>query len=285
MEQKPSQRFIVTKQSVFLDKQLTPTERNIYARICTFEQFFESSQTTAEFFGIKPDTVKKAKAKLEKLGYIACVKNTGRGKVYEPVFDSKEVHEALQSRTNMLDRRAQTCTSDVHEYTPIEKIEKRDRNVSKETLANAPAEHGNQDINAIFQAWSDAGLPAITSRVQSSRRTIWNMLRNKAIGAERLKHGIELASEAYGEPYAPTVFNFEDLNCKLTALEAWKQKQSALAEQPKRQPSASSYSPTYSGDITYKRRAYDERPAVLDYERSDEVVSDEFLEQCRKKFM
>lgn len=285
MEQKPSQRFIVTKQSVFLDKQLTPTERNIYARICTFEQFFESSQTTAEFFGIKPDTVKKAKAKLEKLGYIACVKNTGRGKVYEPVFDSKEVHEALQSRTNMLDRRAQTCTSDVHEYTPIEKIEKRDRNVSKETLANAPAEHGNQDINAIFQAWSDAGLPAITSRVQSSRRTIWNMLRNKAIGAERLKHGIELASEAYGEPYAPTVFNFEDLNRKLTALEAWKQKQSALAEQPKRQPSASSYSPTYSGDITYERRAYDERPAVLDYERSDEVVSDEFLEQCRKKFM
>lgn len=285
MEQKPSQRFIVTRQSVFLDKQLTPTERNIYARICTFEQFFESSQTTAEFFGIKPDTVKKAKAKLEKLGYIACVKNTGRGKVYEPVFDSKEVHEALQSRTNMLDRRAQTCTSDVHEYTPIEKIENRDRNVSKETLAKQPDEHGNSDINEMFRLWQSVGLPTITSRVQSSRRTVWNMLRNKAIGAERLKHGIELAGEAYGEPYAPTVFNFEDLNRKLTALEAWKQKQSALAEQPKRQPSASSYSPTYSGEITYERRAYDERPAVLDYEPSDEVVSDEFLEQCRKKFM
>ena len=283
MEQRPSQRFIVTRQSVFLDKQLTPTERNIYARICTFEQFFESSQTTAEFFGIKPDTVKKAKAKLEKLGYIACVKNTGRGKVYEPVFDSKEVHEALQSRTNMLDRRAQTCTSDVHEYTPIEKIEKRDRNVSKETLAKQPSEFGNQAINDMLRLWQDAGLPAITSRVQSSRRTIWNMLRNKAIGAERLKQGIELAGEAYGEPYAPTVFNFEDLNRKLTALEAWKQKQAVLSEQPKRQSSPSSYSPTYSGEIAYERRPYDQRPSILDQEQVTEVFSDDFYEEMRQR--
>ena len=284
MEQKPSQRFIVTRQSVFLDKRLTPTERNIYARICTFEQFFESSQTTAESFGIKPDTVKKAKAKLEKLGYIACVKNTGRGKVYEPVFDSKEVHEALQSRTNMLDRRAQTCTSDVHEYTPIEKIENRDRNVSKETLAKQPDEHGNSDINAIFQAWQDAGLPAITSRGQANRRTVWNMLRNKQIGKERLLRGIQLASEAYGKPYAPPVLSFEDLNRKLTALELWHDKQVSVLT-TSRPDTSREYSSTYSGEITYERRPYDERPAVLDYERSDEVVSDEFLEQCRKKFM
>lgn len=278
MGQKTSERFIILKRSVMLDKQLTPTEMKVYARICMFEEFFESSESTAEMIGVKADTVKKSKAKLEKLGYIRCVRNTGRGKVYVPLYDD------YQTSTDMSDRRAQTCTSDGNVYTPIVKKENRilDTKVSK---AKQPSEYGNSEINEMLSLWQDAGLPAITSRVQSSRRTIWNMLRNKQIGTERLKHGIELAGEAYGEPYAPTVLNFEDLNRKLTALEAWKQKQAVLAEQPKHQSSPSSYSPTYSGEITYERRPYDERPAVLDYERSDEVVSDEFLEQCRKKFM
>ena len=278
MEQKPSQRFIVTGQSVFLDKQLTPTERNIYARICTFEQFFESSQTTAEFFGIKPDTVKKAKAKLEKLGYIACVKNTGRGKVYEPVFDSKEVHEALQSRTNMLDRRAQTCTSDVHEYTPIDKKENRNKLDTKVSKAKShddeQKEYGNPDINAIFKAWSDAGLPAITSRVQANRRAVYNMLRNKAIGKQKLLDLIQLVAYSQSDPYAPGIPDLETLPRRIGALETWRRRQVAKAE-----------AETKQAEPVYQRRAYDERPAVLDYERSDEVVSDEFLEQCRKKFM
>lgn len=283
MEQKTSERFIVLNRSVTLDKRLTPADMKVYARICTFEEFFESSESTAKFFDIKPETVKKAKAKLEKLGYIVCIKNTGRGKVYEPVYDSKDVHEALQSRTNMTVRRAQTCTSDVHKHTPIDKKENRNKLDTKVSKAKQPDEHGNSNINEMLRLWQSVGLPAITSRVQSSRRTIWNMLRNKQIGAERLKHGIELAGEAYGEPYAPTVFNFEDLNRKLTALEAWKQKQSALAEKPKHQPSASSYSPTYSGEIAYERRPYDQRPSILDQEQVTEVFSDDFYEEMRQR--
>lgn len=283
LEQKPSQRFVVMKQSVILDENLTPTEKLIYARICTFDQFFEASQTTAELFGVKTDTVQKAKAKLEKLGYILCVKNTGRGKVYEPVFDRPDPHESTQTVTNCPARPAQTSDSDPRIHAPIEKKEKRVINVSKETLANAPDEFGNQNINEMLHLWQDAGLPAITSRVQSSRRTIWNMLRNKSIGAERLKRGIELAGEAYGEPYAPTVFNFEDLNRKLTALEAWKQKQAVLAEKPNPQPSSSSYSPTYSGEIAYEHRAYDQRPSILDQKKVTEVFSDDFYEEMRQR--
>lgn len=279
MEQKVSQRFIILKRSVILDKRLTPTERNVYARICMFDEFFESSESTAEMIGVKADTVKKSKAKLEKLGYIRCIRNTGRGKVYIPLYDD------YQTSTDMLDRRAQICTSDVHKYTPIVKKENRNNLDTKVSKAGSHdderKEYGSQEINDMLRLWQDAGLPTITSRVQSSRRTIWNMLRNKSIGAERLKRGIEIASEAYGEPYAPTVINFEDLNRKLTALEAWKQKQVVLAGQPKRQP-ASGYSPTYNGEITYERRSYDARPDVLSYEQSDDVVSDEFLEQCRK---
>lgn len=277
MEQKTSERFIVLRRSVMLDKQLTPTDMKVYARICMFEEFFESSESTAEMIGVKPDTVKKSKAKLEKLGYIRCVRNTGRGKVYIPLYDE------YQTSTGMSDRRAQTCTSDGHVYTPIEKKEKRilDTNVSR---AKQPAEHGNSDINAIFQAWQDAGLPAITSRVQANRRAVWNMLRNKQIGRERLLRGVQLAREAYGERYAPSVLSFEDLNRKLTALELWYDKQASVLT-TSRLATSREYSSTYSGEITYERRPYDERPAVLDYERSDEVVSNEFLEKCRKKFM
>lgn len=98
MEQKPSERFIILKRSVMLDKQLTPTEMKVYARICMFEEFFESSESTAEMIGVKADTVKKSKAKLEKLGYIRCIRNTGRGKVYVPLYDD------YQTSTEMGDK-------------------------------------------------------------------------------------------------------------------------------------------------------------------------------------
>lgn len=280
MEQKPSERFVVMKRSVILDKRLTPTDKLVYARICSFNEFFESAETTAELFGVKADTVKKSKAKLEKLEYIRCVRNTGRGKVYIPLFDD------YQTSTDMLDRRAQICTSDGHIYAPIEKKEKRilDTKVSKaQSHDDEQKEHGNSDINAIFQAWQDAGLPAITSRTQASRRTVWNMLRNKQIGRERLLRGVQLAGKAYGVPYAPSVLSFEDLNRKLTALELWNDKQASASMQKSNPATGRDYSPTYSGEIAYERRPYDERPAVLDYERSAETVSDEFLDECRKK--
>lgn len=242
--------------------------------------YYHSMKAIAEATGLSYGQVRAAAQKAKEAGLIDY--RSG----YKPGTTEKTTYWSAEKVKSEITK---ISTSGVRE-TPTSltnnkkdnKLKELDTNVSR---AKQPDEHGNSDINEMFRLWQSVGLPTITSRVQSSRRTVWNMLRNKAIGAERLKHGIELAGEAYGEPYAPTVFNFEDLNRKLTALEAWKQKQTVLAEQPKRQPSPSSYSPTYSGEIAYERRPYDERPAVLDYERSDEVVSDEFLEQCRKKFM
>lgn len=242
-------------------------------------QYYHSMKAIADATGLSYRQVRDAAKKAQEAGLIDFRSGYKPNSNEKTTYWSDEVvtSEVDKMLTSESDKRL-TSLNNIKE----ENIKELDTNVSR---AKQPDEYGNSDINKMLRLWQDAGLPAITSRVQSSRRTVWNMLRNKAIGAERLKHGIEVAGEAYGEPYAPTVFNFEDLNRKLTALEAWKQKQSALAEQPKRQPSGSRYSPTYSGEITYERRAYDERPAVLDYERSDEVVSDEFLEQCRKKFM
>lgn len=272
-------KVIVIREDILSDERLTFAEKIIYARISAFENYFESAETCAELLKASVSTVQKAKAKLEKFGYITCIKNTGRGKVYRTnldwLSDSQDLPIRLAKSAN---HNSKICEHSIDK----EEIE-LDTNVSKaQSHDDEQKEHGNSDINEMFRLWQDAGLPAITARAQQSRRTIWNMLRNKAIGAERLKHGIELAGEAYGEPYAPTVLNFEDLNRKLTALEAWKQKQSVLTEQAKRQPSTSSYSPTYSGEITYERRAYDQRPSVLDRPEITETFSDDFIEQCRQ---
>lgn len=269
-------RVIVIREDILSDEHLTPADKLIYARISAFENYFESAEACAELLRVSVSAVQKAKAKLESLGYITCIKNTGRGKVYRTNLDWLSDSQDLPIRlVKSANHNSKICEHSIDR----EEIE-LDTKVSK---AKQPDEHGNSDINEMLRLWQSVGLPAITSRAQQSRRTIWNMLRNKQIGAERLKQGIELAGEAYGEPYAPTVFNFEDLNRKLTALEAWKQKQTVLAEQPKRQPSPSSYSPTYSGEIAYERRPYDQRPSILDQEQVTEVFSDDFYEEMRQR--
>lgn len=274
-------RVVVIREDILSDKRLTFADKIIYARISAFENYFESAETCAELLGASVSTVQKAKAKLEDLGYITCIKNTGRGKVYRTNLDCLADSQISPTRlAKSANQNSRICEHSIDR----EEIEILDTKVSKaQSHDDEKKEHGNQDINAIFEAWTDAGLPAVTSRVQASRRTVWNMLRNKQIGRERLLRGIQLAGEAYGEPYAPTVLNFEDLNRKLTALELWHQKQ-ATAPPPQKSNSATSrsYSATYSGEIAYERRPYDGRPAILDYEPSGEIVSEEFLEQCRR---
>lgn len=91
-------RFIVIREDILSDKRLTFADKIIYMRVCSFDEFSESSETTAELLGLKADTVKKSKAKLEKLGYIRCVRNTGRGKVYISLFDDNQTNTRMGDR-------------------------------------------------------------------------------------------------------------------------------------------------------------------------------------------
>lgn len=247
--------------------------------------YYHSMKAIAEATGLSYGQVRAAAQKAKEAGLIDYRSGYKPGTTEKTTYWSAEKtkSEVAKTSTSGVSKTPTSLTNNKKDN----KLKELDTNVSRaKSHDDEQKEYGNPDINAIFKAWSDAGLPAITSRVQSSRRTIWSMLRNKAIGAERLKQGIELAGEAYGEPYAPIVLNFEDLSRKLTALEAWKQRQTALAEKPKHQPSLSSYSPTYSGEIAHERRPYDGRPEVLDREQiNDERVTPEFLAECRKKFI
>ena len=82
MEEQKRSRVSVISEDILNDKNLTPAEKMVYARVCYFEEFFESSESTAAYLGLKVWTIQSAKRKLEKLGYIVCVQNTGRGKRY-----------------------------------------------------------------------------------------------------------------------------------------------------------------------------------------------------------
>lgn len=241
--------------------------------------YYHSMKAIADATGLSYGQVRAAAQKAKEAGLIDYRSGYKPGTTEKTTYWSAEKvkSEITKISTSGVRKTSTSLTNNKKDN----KLKELDTNVSR---AKQPDEHGNSDINAIFQAWQDAGLPAITSRGQANRRIVWNMLRNKQIGKERLLRGIQLASEAYGEPYAPSVLSFEDLNRKLTALELWHDKQASLLT-TSRPATSREYSSTYSGEITYERRPYDERPAVLDYERSDEVVSDEFLEQCRKKFM
>lgn len=155
-----------------------------------------------------------------------------------------------------------------------ENIKELDTNVSRaKSHDDEQKEYGNSEINAVFKAWSDAGLPAITSRVQANRRAVWNMLRNKAIGKDKILELIRLTVQSRSDPYAPGVPDLETLSRRVAALEQWKIRQQAKANEL-----------TKPVEPVYQRRPYDDRPEILDREPVHEEISDEFFEQCRQKF-
>ena len=80
-------KFIVLRQEVLEDKHLTIAEKIVYARICTFDTYFESAETCARMLGLSKRQVEDSKRKLEKLGYIECLCNTGRGKQFKVKYD------------------------------------------------------------------------------------------------------------------------------------------------------------------------------------------------------
>lgn len=89
MEQQREDRFVIVRFDVLQSKDLTPSEKLVYARICSFKEYFESKEDCAEILGVSKDTVVKAKQKLLRLGYIKEMENTGRGKIYQAVYDEQ----------------------------------------------------------------------------------------------------------------------------------------------------------------------------------------------------
>ena len=81
-------KFLILRSDILSHKELTDSEKIVYARICSFSRYFESSANCAEILGKTERVVADAKRKLEKFGFIKCIENTGRGKVYIAIYDT-----------------------------------------------------------------------------------------------------------------------------------------------------------------------------------------------------
>lgn len=106
-----TRNFIVIPEYILGLKELSPTDKLVYARIVGFEEYFESQEHCAEFLGINARAVGGAKRKLEKMGLIECIENTGRGKIYKASLDQD--FQKTESRVpKFVNQSSEICKSD-----------------------------------------------------------------------------------------------------------------------------------------------------------------------------
>ena len=331
MTEMKRRRIIVLNEDVLYEKELTLAEKFVYARIAGFEEYFESADECAELLGISVSTVQKAKSKLEKLGYITCIRNTGRGKAYRAVLDRQceqpegnkssrgawkkedtprykleqmmkldedDLHycDVIRKRywqfvhnddedgwqeggqigpersagvmtnsqkqgnyevgykkppknrqcepdsQNLLIRLANSAnqtrkicehSNDLEKNIDLSTYVDKGDNVASETVNESNSQkatkptYGNSDINGMFDFWqTQVGTPII-SREKSNRRACYNLLRNKHIGEEKLRHAVEFVGKIKEDRFAPRISDFVDLQGKFNELCAYKTKYQA----------------------------------------------------------
>lgn len=187
------------------NKSLSLAEKCVYARIAGFEEYFESAEECADLLGLGLSTVRSAKQKLEKLGYIKCVRNTGRGKAYRAVLDYRKGDNVASEPLN----------------------ESNSQKVAQKVEPDSKPTYGNSGINGMFDFWQETVGTPIISREKSNRRACYNLLRNKHIGEEKLRHAVEFVGEIKEDRFAPRISDFVDLQSKFNELCAYKTKYQA----------------------------------------------------------
>lgn len=198
-------RLIIISEDVLCNKSLSLAEKCVYARIAGFEEYFESAEECADLLGLGLSTVRSAKQKLEKLGYIECVRNTGRGKAYRAVLDYRKGDNVASEPVN----------------------ESNSQKVAQKAGPDSKPTYGNSDINGMFDFWQETVGTPIISREKSNRRACYNLLRNKHIGEEKLRHAVEFVGEIKEDRFAPRISDFVDLQSKFNELCAYKTKYQA----------------------------------------------------------
>lgn len=129
-----ARNFIVIPEHILGIKELSPTDKLVYARIVGFEEYYESQEHCAEFLGINARAVGEAKRKLEKMGLIECVENTGRGKIYKASLDQD--FQKTESRVpKFVNQSSEICKSDFRNLEIYNKdnnkVNNKDKSISE----------------------------------------------------------------------------------------------------------------------------------------------------------
>ena len=218
-ESEREDRFIIVRREVLEAKDLSSSEKLVYARICGFKKYFESAEECGGVLGISKNTVIKAKQKLIRLGYVREIGNTGRGKIYQSVYDdnTRVVKTTSQSGRKLPVR--------VVDSTTIDEIENKKRVKSiTNVIGETPENKSNIDINDMFSLWNDVVGYEIVSNKQKNRYACNNLLKKH--GKDKLTQLLNGVRLSQSDKYAPRISDFVSLQSKLSELLAWGNRQS-----------------------------------------------------------
>lgn len=336
-ERQERRKVIVIREELVGDQRLSLAERIVCMRVSSFEEYFEAAEECARALGVSKSTVQKAKCRLEKLGYIKCIRNTGRGKTYRSVLDEapRVAPESYSEQQSLPSRVAETATQSSRNCYYSRKSRTIDlvTNVTKGELSSAPAvsekekavnasesqtgegapkvaesaepikreSYGKSDINAMLSLW-ESKVGTLVGHEQANRRAVYNLLRNKKVGREKLERAVDFIAETKTERFAPRIADYAELQSKWNALSDFKRRRDAekaggqqLGVYGARTPYkrngelSGAYNPHGDSPVVYERRPYDlsETPDPLagfaEREKREGEATPEFIEQLRIK--
>ena len=222
MEQDREDRFVILRFDVLQDKSLSASEKLVYARICGFKKYFESKEECSAVLGVSESTVVKAKQKLCKLGHVREIGNTGRGKIYQSVYDDEP---RVAKSANQSGKKAPVSlakSANIEERESKERVKSITNVIGETPKTDDWKSKLNPEINEMFEYWENTVGYAIQGRRQANRNACNNLIKkHTADGVRKLIQGVALAQN---ERFAPQIADFEELQSKLSKLMAWGKK-------------------------------------------------------------
>ncbi len=208
--------YVVLTQEILMDPNTNAIEKIVLARICGFDEFFESSETTAKLLHTTELVVQRAKRKLEKLGYIEVKTDTGRGKIYQPAHNNlwksssrydKKVTSGSTKKSDQHRQKSQTYNKD-----KLNKEINGDESPAKavENSIKEQTEYGDAAINAFMRKWHEVTGNDL-SKNKRERRAAHNLIKSQSKeGITALLAAVQQIHES-GDQYAPTITQPSDL--------------------------------------------------------------------------
>lgn len=228
------ERYVLVPQSILKDKKLNCVQKLVYASMFNYEEYWETPESSAENLGLTVRQVMEARRYLENEGYIVCLRNTGRGKVYSVVLHKSGAERYTKAEGSDTEK----CNSSSLEKQGTEnKVENKEKINTMSKLIEGkslPAvqtserkEYGNKDINLLFVKWKEICGFEIKSKVQLNRFACQRLIKSR--GLDNIIKALPFVAQSHNDQYAPKIANFMDLEQRWDDMGLWVRKKTATA--------------------------------------------------------
>ena len=167
---------------------------------------------------------------LKEMGYLRITKNKNETGCFVYVYDVFEKPINAENPCHANPDIENLCMENVtqintKEINTKEQSTKNKINVTKVTLAQEPkSSYGNEDINRAFDEWEKIFGFKMKSSLKN-RRAVYNLLRNKEIGFDKLINLIKALAMSQTDKYAPkevkAIVDFASLQANYSYLMMW----------------------------------------------------------------